>query len=179
MVCLVYSSESPRWGDSNVYTQHTISWWNKKMSLNIGFLELRTQKWVRISQWIGISFRAIGVRAIEVWLDITKKEGLSQHFLALFYPWTHVPLFRRKVNIRKKEVYQDCVRLPERPRLFAKQKPSFRSVVAIFGGSERLQTILRLSFGTTKMATGANKIYVCLFVTKNMRMRWYYSFDSV
>ena len=26
IVCWVYSLESPRWGDSNEYTQHTISW---------------------------------------------------------------------------------------------------------------------------------------------------------
>ena len=40
IVCWVYSLEPPRWGDSNEYTQHTISWWNKKISLNICFLEL-------------------------------------------------------------------------------------------------------------------------------------------
>ena len=40
IVCWVYSSESPRWGDSNEYTQHTISWKTKNISLNICFLEL-------------------------------------------------------------------------------------------------------------------------------------------
>ena len=36
----MYSLESPRWGDSNEYTQHTIPWQNKKKILNICFLEL-------------------------------------------------------------------------------------------------------------------------------------------
>ena len=65
MLC-VYSLESPHRGDSNEYTQHTISRQNKKIFLNICFLELseefpRTQKRVRISH----GKRAIGVRAIE------------------------------------------------------------------------------------------------------------------
>ena len=34
---LCYSLESPRWGDSNEYTQHTTLWWNMKVSLNICF----------------------------------------------------------------------------------------------------------------------------------------------
>ena len=40
IVCWVYSLESPRWCDSNEYTQHTIPWQNKKKILNICFLEL-------------------------------------------------------------------------------------------------------------------------------------------
>ena len=43
-VCYVYSLESPQWGDSNEYTQHTFAWLkrktNPKISLNICFLEL-------------------------------------------------------------------------------------------------------------------------------------------
>ena len=74
MVCCVYSLE---------YTQHTISWWNKKISLNICFLELSeefrigTQKRVRIShgKW------AIGVRAIEVRLYFTFRKIWTTHFL--------------------------------------------------------------------------------------------------
>ena len=67
MVCWVYSLESPRWGDSNEYTQHTISWENRNNSQTISFLSnwknfVGTQKRVRISH----SKRAIGIRAIEV-----------------------------------------------------------------------------------------------------------------
>ena len=69
MVCWVYSLESTQWGNSNEYTQHTISCLNKKISLNICFLELSevfvgTQKRIRIiqSKW------AVGVRVIEVLL---------------------------------------------------------------------------------------------------------------
>ena len=37
-------------------------------------------------------------------------------------------------------------------------------------GSERPHTILKLPFGTTKVAAYANKIYVCLVVATTMRM---------
>ena len=40
IVCWMYSLESPRWGDSYEYTQHTIPWSKKKKSLNICFLDL-------------------------------------------------------------------------------------------------------------------------------------------
>ena len=33
-------------------------------------------------------------------------------------------------------------------------------------GGEYLQTVLKLSFGSTKMAAYANKSFVCLFATK-------------
>ena len=47
-----------------------------------------------------------------------------------------------------------------------KKQQIFRSVVSVFGGVYRIsQTILKLSFGTTRMAAYANKNYVCLFVT--------------
>ena len=36
-------------------------------------------------------------------------------------------------------------------------------------GSEYPQTVLKLSFGITKMVAYANKVYVYLFVTKNIR----------
>ena len=35
-------------------------------------------------------------------------------------------------------------------------------------GSAHPKTILKLSFGTTKMAAYVNKFYVCLFVTKHV-----------
>ena len=36
----MYSLESPHWGDSNEYTQHTLSWLFHKITLNIFFLAL-------------------------------------------------------------------------------------------------------------------------------------------
>ena len=76
IVCWVYSLESPRWGDSGEYTQHTIPWYNKKKNkkkktLNIFFLSywkdfVGTEKRVRIVH----GKRAIRVRAIEVILYI-------------------------------------------------------------------------------------------------------------
>ena len=52
---------------SNEYTQHTISWWNKKMSLNICFLEL-SEEFHRDSKPSSndLGNWAIGVRAIEL-----------------------------------------------------------------------------------------------------------------
>ena len=63
MVCWVYSLELPWWGNSNEYTQHTISCWNKIIFLNMCFLEQleeigRAQKWIQISH---------GKWAISVW----------------------------------------------------------------------------------------------------------------
>ena len=49
MVCWVCSLESPRWGDSNEYTQQTISWYNKKISLNSSFLD-RSEEFRRDSK---------------------------------------------------------------------------------------------------------------------------------
>ena len=65
MVCLVYSLESPRWGDSNEYTQHTFHDKIRKFSYFF-FLSYRKnfgdiQNQVRISH----GKQAISVRAIE------------------------------------------------------------------------------------------------------------------
>ena len=40
------------------------------------------------------------------------------------------------------------------------------TTTTIIDGSEYPQTVLKLSFGTTKMAAYANKIFIRLFVTK-------------
>ena len=71
-VCWVYSLESPRWGASNEYAQHTISWQKKRKFPSVFvFLShwknfVGTQKRNRINQ----GKRAIGVRAIEIRLYI-------------------------------------------------------------------------------------------------------------
>ena len=85
LVRWVYSLESHQWIDANEYTQYTISWWNKKISLNICFLRnwknfLGTQKRVRIShgKW------TIGVRAIEVQLESEPFYIILLIFLARF-----------------------------------------------------------------------------------------------
>ena len=73
----MYSLESPQWGDSYEYTQHTISWYNKKFSLNICFLELaegfrRDSKKKFFLVRISHGKRVLGVWAIEVRLYIVK-----------------------------------------------------------------------------------------------------------
>ena len=68
-VCYVLSLESPRWGDSNEYTQRTIFNIKKKITLNypksaaVGFFQ-GTEERVRNSR----GRRAISVRATEVLL---------------------------------------------------------------------------------------------------------------
>ena len=65
IVCWVYSLESPRWGDSNEYTQHT--WRNKKKSVNICFVwAIGRMLWGLKKVRIIHGKRAIRVRAIEV-----------------------------------------------------------------------------------------------------------------
>ena len=85
--CCVFALESPHRGDSNEYTQHAIINIKKKITLNYpnynnvcsyGIFSLGTQERVRDSR----GKQAIGVRAIEVLLDISETfslKGSSQH----------------------------------------------------------------------------------------------------
>ena len=84
-VCCVFSLESPHRGDSNEYTQYTISNMNKKNTLNIQNLQLwaffqRTQEGVRNSR----GKQAISGRAIEVLLYCGNVYGKYQLFLEIF-----------------------------------------------------------------------------------------------
>ena len=84
----MYSLELPRWGNSSEYTQHTISWQNKKISLNICFLEL-AKNFVGTQKWVGISHgkRAIRVWAIEVWLYVVV---FIRSTLVKIFAWDHL-----------------------------------------------------------------------------------------
>ena len=72
-----------------------------------------------------------------------------------------------------------CDSFGRRVATFGQRVATFGQRVATFGrrvatspkeGSEYHQTILKLSFGTTKMVADANKIFVCLFLTKSMEV---------
>ena len=83
------------------YTHHTISWWNKTISLNTCFFLSNRKNFVgtQTRVWISHSKRAIGVRAIEVRLyhllclqhycaDIVGAKGFlywNQSILSFFY----------------------------------------------------------------------------------------------
>ena len=76
-------------------------------------------------------------------------------------------LLQRK---RRSEVYQGCVQLTETFAVTRKRKANFSLCCDRFlvEGSENHKTNLKRSFGTAKMTAYANKIYIFLFVTKNM-----------
>ena len=44
------------------------------------------------------------------------------------------------------------------------------TLIVVLLTTEKGQRIVKLSFGTTKMVAFAKKVYVCLFMTKNMEM---------
>ena len=111
MVWCVYSLELPRWGNSNEYTQHTVYWYSKTISLNIYFLEL-LEEFRRDSKRVQIRLgkRAIGVWATEVRLYIgfglsafqcfcctesraLDKKGYQVAVFLVFSPWKHTVCF--------------------------------------------------------------------------------------
>ena len=80
IVCCVYSLESPRWGDSNEYTQAYNFIINREnfpnfFSWAIGrFLYGFKNVWISHGKW------AISIRAIDVWLNETNKAHTKRNY---------------------------------------------------------------------------------------------------